>query len=80
MRDRRAGAARAEQDDVLERARRQPRAKLASNPGQSVLWPTARSPSKTTVLTAPSAAASGDERVEVGTTSCLHGCVTLSPL
>ena len=37
-----------------------PRAKLSANPDQSVLWPTARPSRNTTVLTACSAAASGE--------------------
>src|SRR4051794_3620764 len=38
-----------------------------------------RSPSNTTVLTALSASASGETSSSWDTTSCLHGCVTLTP-
>src|SRR5439155_940678 len=56
-----------------------PRKKLCSNPNTSVLWPTARPPSNTIVLTAPTAAASGDRSSRYGTTSRLQGWVTFRP-
>ena len=56
-----------------------PRVKDSAKPVQSVLWPMARSPSKTTVFTAPSAGASSDSSSRCGMTACLHGWVMLNP-
>ena len=81
VRDGGAGAAGAEHDDLAERAHPGGRGvKLSANPLASVLWPIARPSSNTTVLTASSAAASGESSSSSATTSCLHGCVTFSPL
>jgi len=55
------------------------RRKLSAKPHQSVLCPIARPASKTTVLTAPSARASGAMPSRKGMIACLAGWVTLRP-
>jgi hypothetical protein len=55
------------------------RRKAQAQPEPSVLWPTSRPPSNTTVFTAPMARASGDSSSSSGSTACLQGKVMFRP-